>query len=131
MKIEFNVPDRVECAHGVYEPTGEYRTPATGEFYLSDTNTILQQNVDVFDRVLRPIYHKVWVWPAYLNGWGFAMDQNGYIWWFEHPAEMETIRWMPSKGYTMPLAKLTTAIKLSPPTFIDWTTPVLNPNYKS
>lgn len=144
-KYEIELPDMVCDADGVtYLPTGEFRAPDAGEFFLN-----CYGNVELTDVQLRAnqriILRPIWKWPTALAGWGIAMDERGGSTWFSHPAKIICDGWgydLPTnraawpRGADMwmeiPTYKLSKVVAgfTSPGHFPGgWRVPVLNPNW--
>jgi len=127
MKHLVELPDVIKDAAGnEYEPTGEYRV-ASNEWILVDgvaVNTRAICNLNKYV-ILR---HK-WTWPAWLKGWGIAMDKNGRSFVYAEKVQQGSGGW-DNGGNFISIVALLNFTDFTPPVITDWTIPVLNPNWK-
>lgn len=124
IKLPRLVRDGVE-----YEPTGECRSPRNGEWYLQPGWSPFQASFDYTDTDTYPILRPVWKWPEWLQGWGFAMDDCGNVYWFENEPIRGATMWNNNHGITIQ-SNAFDVLGIPVPEITDWRVPVLNPNYK-
>lgn len=133
MKYEIELPDVMADVNGSqYEPTGEYRQPNPGEYFLDGENTVCYVGRSRL-AARYPILKPKWTWPEWLDGWGFALDSDGSFYWYaEEPEEGESY-WNPENiTKAVPITDNTRLMLPSlPPLPTDWKKPILNLNYIS
>lgn len=131
MKFQIDIPTPIKDAAGnEYEPSGEYREPKEGDWFLHYSEhaakALCSGSIGMRQIILRPL----WTWPVWLGGWGIAMDKSGRILWHESEAALWADRWE-STGRRFLLEHFKALLPtFVPPVITDWQTPVLNPNYK-
>lgn len=131
MKYEIDLQEKYVGTDGKeYVPTGEFRKPKRGEWIVFDTHAeVMLNDSDAFHLILK----EKWTWPWWLSGWGFALDNDGKFYWYEHRPVKFGKYWSP-KNETMAV-QITDNVRLMfpslPPLPTDWTKPILNPNYVS
>lgn len=129
MKYLIELPDMLKDEKGnEYEPTGEFRVPVKDDVYMDQPDGVSRSTgTNIFARIiLRP----KWSWPAWLGGWGFAMDKSGMIWWYSRPTTRDSIGWITNALYLGVDNLRTLSPTFTPPPIADWTVPVINPNWK-
>jgi len=127
MKVLIDLPDVIRDADGnEYEATGEYRAPNKGDWHLWGRTTPSIACRDMVGDYI--ILRRKWTWPAWLKGWGIAMDANGTCYAFATKPELSIYTWHPDEDGAF--FRWYPEMLGPPPPITDWTQPVLNPNYK-
>jgi len=128
MKYEIELPDMMH-RDVRYEPTGEFRAPKVGDWFLNVNGNVeyadfnLESNVRI---ILRP----VWTWPEWLGGYCFAMNENGGMLWHSTQCQRVPNIWL-SAGHQATMSTLVAIHPgFTPPTITDWTKPIINPRWK-
>jgi hypothetical protein len=127
MLYQINLPDEIKDADGVlYEPTGEWRPAKKGEAVVNSYGNVDIASFDFSGShiILRP----KWQWPAWLKGWGFAMDKGGGIYFHVNKPRQTEFDW--DSGDQIFCADDFPSIGIPVPSITDWTQPVVNPNWK-
>ena len=130
MKYEIDLPDLTGSDGTRYEPTGEYRRPKIGDWFLDTTERICRAGTNSFSGryiILRPVAPP-YVWPEGLRGWGWAMDENGSVYLFLDQPAMRDGKWFGRGVYQAEAVTAITGHK--PPVITDWRVPVRNPNWE-
>lgn len=133
MKYEIELPDvMIDVKGNQYEPTGEYRQPNPGEYFLDDENTVCYVGRSRL-AARYPILRPTWTWPEWLSGWGFALDSDGNFYWYENEPVKSDKDW-DTENEIKPVRitdNIRRMIPSLPPLPTDWKKPILNPNYVS